>query len=661
MSSNESRLQNNHMDAASTNTDVLLALTAPEPVVRYVEQRVRAAGLRVARVPATATVLKVSAPSATLEREAEHLELEKRLRPEARSCASERHWPMREFVLAQRADFAGAGEGGFFTPSERVFLVTALLEAVPVDNASFSAALAAGAVREVPPRHLSSLLRALASVGLLGEVSAAHCAGRLEGWRRSVGLLREWAWLRSSEPLALDAIRDYWGERTGFLFAWQAFYVQALAPPAALGLCIWWRRPKGTSVDDDSAVPVFSLFSVVWALLFSVRRPEFVGREVVSEITGEVELVEGRGSRALRYAASLCVSLACLIVPLAYMFVSLNLQDSLRHDETARDCLRLPEIVIFLLNKAARRDCPRLPEIALLLLHQAYRHEAHDNSLIVKRFLFEAFDCYIALFYIAFELRDVDRLRVELVSLFSTDVFRRVFTEAVLPLLMQRLSRRRHAAASAAAKKEDGGAGGGGTDGGSGDLELDEHEDFDDYLEMVIQFGYITLFASAFPLASALALACNGVELYSDLFKVSYLCRRPRRPRVSGIGTWLGLLYVLVVASIFTNAVLIAFASDQLAPLLPQLFDARQRQVGQWPSGIVLLLVAVEHGLLLLLLATEVTLPRPPRWVRLTLARREHEALLAKRRLLLEAPVVATPLGDVIEATPVGGGGGSKR
>ena len=58
------------MDAAA---DVLLALTAPEPVVRYVEQRVRSAGLRVARVPATATVLRVSAPSATLEREAELL------------------------------------------------------------------------------------------------------------------------------------------------------------------------------------------------------------------------------------------------------------------------------------------------------------------------------------------------------------------------------------------------------------------------------------------------------------------------------------------------------------------------------------------------------------------------------------------------------------
>ena len=30
-----------------------------------------------------------------------------------------------------------------------------------------------------------------------------------------------------------------------------------------------------------------------------VKRPEFVGREVVSEITGEVELVEGRGKYEL--------------------------------------------------------------------------------------------------------------------------------------------------------------------------------------------------------------------------------------------------------------------------------------------------------------------------------------------------------------------------
>ena len=31
---------------------------------------------------------------------------------------------------------------------------------------------------------------------------------------------------------------------------------------------------------------------------------------------------------------------------------------------------------------------------------------SHDDSFIAKRFVFEAFDCYLSLFYIAFELRN---------------------------------------------------------------------------------------------------------------------------------------------------------------------------------------------------------------------------------------------------------------
>ena len=50
-----------------------------------------------------------------------------------------------------------------------------------------------------------------------------------------------------------------------------------------------------------------------------------------------------------------------------------------------------------------------------------------------QRFLFESFDCYIALFYLAFFQFDVIRLRVELVGMYTTDSLRRVFLETIVP------------------------------------------------------------------------------------------------------------------------------------------------------------------------------------------------------------------------------------
>ena len=49
---------------------------------------------------------------------------------------------------------------------------------------------------------------------------------------------------------------------------------------------------------------------------------------------------------------------------------------------------------------------------------------------------------------------------------------------------------------------------------------------FGDYLEMVIQFGYATLFSAAFPLAPLLALANNYVEIRVDAWKISQQSRR---------------------------------------------------------------------------------------------------------------------------------------
>lgn len=44
--------------------------------------------------------------------------------------------------------------------------------------------------------------------------------------------------------------------------------------------------------------------------------------------------------------------------------------------------------------------------------------------------------------------------------------------------------------------------------------------------QMVLNYGYLTLFASAFPLASLLSVIGHVVEMKSDLCKMLFLLRR---------------------------------------------------------------------------------------------------------------------------------------
>ena len=55
---------------------------------------------------------------------------------------------------------------------------------------------------------------------------------------------------------------------------------------------------------------------------------------------------------------------------------------------------------------------------------------------------------------------------------------------------------------------------------------------------MFIQFGYVVLFSSAFPLAALCALLNNIIEIRSDAFKLCTNLRRPFGERVENIGTW---------------------------------------------------------------------------------------------------------------------------
>ncbi|KAK3105042.1 hypothetical protein FSP39_015898 [Pinctada imbricata] len=103
------------------------------------------------------------------------------------------------------------------------------------------------------------------------------------------------------------------------------------------------------------------------------------------------------------------------------------------------------------------------------------------------------------------------------------------------------------------------------------DYELIDNEGlFEEYLEMVLQFGFITIFVAAFPLAPLFALLNNWVEIRLDAQKFVCETRRPIADRAQDIGVWFKILDGLAQLAVISNAFLIAFTSEFLPRLMYQ-------------------------------------------------------------------------------------------
>uniref|UniRef100_A0ABI7XIH8 Anoctamin n=1 Tax=Felis catus TaxID=9685 RepID=A0ABI7XIH8_FELCA len=90
------------------------------------------------------------------------------------------------------------------------------------------------------------------------------------------------------------------------------------------------------------------------------------------------------------------------------------------------------------------------------------------------------------------------------------------------------------------------------------------HGLMDEYLEMVLQFGFTTIFVAAFPLAPLLALLNNIIEIRLDAYKFVTQWRRPLPARATDIGIWYGILEGIGILAVITNAFVIAITSDYI-------------------------------------------------------------------------------------------------
>uniref|UniRef100_A0A8C1CI73 Anoctamin n=1 Tax=Cyprinus carpio carpio TaxID=630221 RepID=A0A8C1CI73_CYPCA len=85
---------------------------------------------------------------------------------------------------------------------------------------------------------------------------------------------------------------------------------------------------------------------------------------------------------------------------------------------------------------------------------------------------------------------------------------------------------------------------------------------FNEFLEMVLQFSFTTIFVAAFPLAPLLALINNIFEIRLDAIKMVNLERRLVPKKTNDIGVWTRILEAVGVMAVIANGLVIGISSD---------------------------------------------------------------------------------------------------
>uniref|UniRef100_A0AAR2KRV7 Anoctamin n=1 Tax=Pygocentrus nattereri TaxID=42514 RepID=A0AAR2KRV7_PYGNA len=103
------------------------------------------------------------------------------------------------------------------------------------------------------------------------------------------------------------------------------------------------------------------------------------------------------------------------------------------------------------------------------------------------------------------------------------------------------------------------------------DYELEPYEGLSpEYMEMIIQYGFVTLFVASFPLAPVFALLNNVIEIRLDAAKFVTEIRRPDAVRAKEIGIWYNILSGISKFAVITNAFVISFTSEFIPRMVYQ-------------------------------------------------------------------------------------------
>ncbi|XP_075986029.1 anoctamin-10-like isoform X2 [Anticarsia gemmatalis] len=650
------------------HTDVVLIFPKglPDSMLLWLLQKLRGSRprLRVCvrqHASSQCSAFYITADDDVLLQTAEEMHLPKLLKPEFGGGYKE--FTVRDMHCFQKSSSASE----LLNSQERGALVKHVLEsarAEPGDEHALEPALTL--------RPGQSIVPACVSRGVVASMFPLHERNSLESLRKK--------WVKTLfSPQPIDEISEYFGVKIAMYFAWLGHYTQSLTVPAAVGVIFWIWLGTANENWKDIAYVLFSLFNVLWACVYLETwkrysavlaykwgtldqrdellvepRPLFQGEMGTSAVTGRPEPKYAAWRRRVwRHCVSVPLMLLCLSVAACATFTFLRAQDW--WETNIVYFTWIPRALLAIIIAVEEEVYARIAR--WLNDKENYRLETkYENHLIVKIALFQFVNSFMSLFYIAFYLQDMDKLKEQLAVLLITRQVIGNLKESALPYLIENLRLAKICVDVFGAispskiptsaqltelfeKKTDSCGEVPENNLVNGTTEKDDRRDsepivgqklihqaelesqlfrydgtFAEYLEMLTQLGHVVLFSSAFPLAAVCALLNNAAEIRADAFKLCHVAQRPFGERVKSIGSWQHAMEAMVGVAVLVNCALIGL-SGPVHRLLP---DAT-------PAQTILVIVALEHVVLVIVLALRIAIPEIPAWLATEMAKVEFQ------------------------------------
>ncbi|KAI9832589.1 MAG: hypothetical protein M1826_001539 [Phylliscum demangeonii] len=481
---------------------------------------------------------------------------------------------------------------------------------------------------------------------------------------------REWikkwssAYTLTSEDL--DQIRNRFGEKIAFYFAFLQSYFTFLIFPAALGFSAWLL------LGHFSAF--YGVASCLWSVVFieywkkqevdlgirwasrgvtaiQAQRPEFQPeREVRDPVTGETIGVFPAHKRLARQLLQLPFALlaSALLGSLIVVCFGIEIFISEVYDGPVKGVLVfLPTGLLIAL----------VPTLTVLLTKFATRltdyenyetEDAHEAAMTEKIFVLDVITNYLPLCLTAFvyvpfgsiigpyldvfsltarpfaehehQLRapktgfqiNPQRLRSQVIYVAVTGQILGLAMELVVPYLKRQGFRKLKEAQTERAAKR----------GGAGPVELTDRPEEEAFLARVrreaeldvydvttdlrqicVQFGLLSTFSVVWPLAAISFVITDWIQLRTDAIKICVEMQRPIPLRADSIGPWLDNLGFLAwLGSLTTAALVYLFRSDGTGP------DGRPSAIHGW--ALLLTVFLSEHMYVLVRMVVRVALSK---------------------------------------------------